>query len=149
MWLYTNVCKHFIRIEGDRRLACYAPLNVEQFKAVRANQIKPNTMAIELRSVRTIFTRARTLKVIRDNSFSDVSLVRVPKIIPAYMTLEQCRTLTEAVKIPILEVFYLFLFQTGAKRGEAIELEWKCVDIERPVVSLTKSNFTLRTPVLP
>ena len=144
LWLYTHACKHFIRIEGDKRMASYTPLNVEHFKQVRGKLIKPNTVNIELRSCRTIFNRARKLKVISDNPFSEVSLVRVPKVIPAYLTLEQSRILIQAVKIPMLKVFYLFLSQTGARIGEAIGLEWKCVDMERKVVSITQSHIVNR-----
>ena len=148
LWLYSNACRHFISIVGDKRMASYSPLDVERFKHERSKFIKPNTVNIELRSVRTIFNRARKLKVIRENPFSEVSLVRVPKSVPAYLTLEESRKLIEAVKLPMLKVFYLFLSQTGARIGEAIGLEWKCVDMERKVVSITHSK-TGATRVIP
>ena len=78
--------------------------------------------------------------MIRENPFQEVSLVRVPRVVPAYLTLEESRTLIEAVKIPMLRAFYLFLSQTGARLGEGIGLQWDCVDMQRKVVSITQSK---------
>lgn len=140
LWLYTNACKNFIRIVGDKRMASYTPLHVEHFKCERIKQAKPNTVNLEVRACRAIFNRARKLRIISQCPFKEVSLVRVPMTTPAYMSIEQIDKLLSTVSNPTLKAFFLFLSQTGCRLSEGLGLSWNSLDLNRKVVSLTQTK---------
>lgn len=127
-----RVClRNLLRIAGNCPLQALEQRHVDLYKTDRLKTKSPVSVNIELRSLRTILNYALRWKLIEENPFKCVQLVRVPEMPPLYFTKEQFEILLSVIQEEWFKEIVIFTVLTGMRRGEVCNLRWCDVDLER------------------
>jgi integrase len=100
----------------------------------RAKKVSPVTVNIELRMLRVAFYRAERWKLLSENPFKRVRLVRIPEQQPTYLTKEDFQKLMALVTEDWLKDMLVVAVATGMRRGEILNLTWESIDLERRII---------------
>lgn len=128
---YLASLKTFERICGSRTLDCYTLADVETFKRKRLETVKPTSLNIEFRSLKTAFNLAVKWQLITDNPFLKSQQVKVVERLPVYITQEEFPRFLKIVNEEVLRDVFLLAVLTGCRLGEILHLQWRDVDIVR------------------
>jgi integrase len=134
---------HLQQIAGDCSLVSISPLHVDQYKTKRIkDEVSPVTINVELRALRTIFNVAIRWQHVERNPFTGMRLMSVPERTPAFLTRDDFQNLLNVIKEGWIRELVVFAVLTGMRRGEALNLKWKNVDLSRKIIHIeTDSTF--------
>jgi len=118
--------------------------HVDKFKTERMRRLGPNSVNIELRTLRAAFNIAKRWDLIEQNPFSNVKLARVPEREPVFFSKDDLRKLLAAIKEDWLKAMVVLALYTGMRRAEITNLRWQDVDFERKTIRV-ESNATFKT----
>ena len=95
------------------------------------------------RSAQALQTRADTHRLVRFPKLKE------PKKVFRPLAVQQFRDLVEAMDIPYLQAMVAVIGETGIRKGEALSLTWKRVDLSRRLlwVEFTKNDETREIPL--
>ena len=147
---YIASLKRFREISGDKELGEYTPADVERFRSTLSLQgLQNSTVNIFLRSLKALFYRAVVLQLLTSNIFSRVKLNRVPRTAPMFLSPEDLEKLLVRVRKRALKDIYTFLWHTGLRITELINLKWTDVDMKRGwmVIMFSKSGRSRGIPL--
>ncbi len=154
----------FIRQETKvTRLSDITPDTVEQYKIWRKNvvevsgrnkpeQTKPQylkqgaknfTINFEITTLKTMLNFAVQLKRLETNPAREVKTLKTDDSKKRrFLTDVECTRLLEACPPDLHSIFFI-LINTGMRRGELLNLEWKDVDFHRYVIKIQRKPFWL------
>jgi site-specific recombinase XerD len=147
---YIASLKRFREISGDKDLGEYTPADVERFRSTLSLQgLQNSTVNIFLRSLKALFNRAVVLQLLTSNIFSRVKLNKVPRTAPCFLTPEDLNKLLVHVRKKALKDIYIFLWHTGLRITELINLRWSDVDMKRGwmIIMFSKSGRSRGIPL--
>jgi integrase len=144
--LYNEAIRNFTRIIGDKPLAEYRALHMEQFKAQRLKDVSPSKTNIDYRNVKAILNVAVKWEMLSKNPCTGVKLVKIPPERPTYLTKAEFSLLHESIKIPWLKDVVAFAVSTMMRAGEIVNLTWESVDLGKRIILVeNKNGFRLKT----
>lgn len=139
--LDNRALKTFERYIGDLQLSEITAELIEIFKADRILTINPTSLNIELRCVRAAFNIAVEWEYIATNPLSKTKQLKVPESNnPKFIDLIQLQALLNSIDDPIHLALFTFYASTGARRNEALGLEWADVDFDKSTALLKKTK---------
>lgn len=127
----ANLVRHL----GALKLTEIGTAAVERFKEARVAEVKSSTVNTELTKLQAVLTYARSLGV----PCADPTIKALPQMgrrRVTWWTADQVNALLAAVErvAPNLLGIVAFLANTGCRPGEALALEWRCVDLTRGMI---------------
>ena len=131
-------------------LAGITTKDVEDFKAFRANTLKPRSVNRELGLLRAMLSRACEWQYLRSNPAKGVKELKYQKRPPTYLTLGQLDTLLTVCRYQHLYTFVVLAAYTGMRRGEILCLRWEDVSFQRREIAIrqkTKSYLPRTVPM--
>lgn len=127
----------------DTRLSKMFLADVEAYKAKRVEkQIRPSTVNDELKVLRAILGYARELgAIIPALKIKDLP-TKGSKRRVTFWTAEQCTALLSSARehSPEIEPLIAFLINTGCRKGEALAMEWRSIDLKRGFIWIEPSE---------
>lgn len=136
----ANLVEHF----GSLKLTEIQVGTVDEYKRQRrhVDGIKASTINDELKVLRAILAYASELGVpVSRAKFKDLPTHGVKRRAIAWTEREVERLLAKVrERAPELEAIVVFLLNTGCRKGEALALEWRSVDLKRRLVSIEPSE---------
>ncbi|MGA9363054.1 MAG: site-specific integrase [Bacteroidota bacterium] len=140
--IYARSLSQFQTVAGDIFLSSINYLHIDQYKVARLKQVSSTSVNIELRSLRAAFYRAVKWRLLDENPFKKVSLLRVPAQQPLYLTRKEFDQLLSIVKERWLRDLLVVAVSTGLRRGELLNLKWSDVDFQRAMIRVQSGeNF--------
>jgi integrase len=122
---------HIVPTIGKVKLARLTQQQLESLYAAKLKEgLSPSTVARVHAVLHKALADAERLELIQRNVSS---LVRAPRAVRRHMstfTPEQVQIFLRALKGDPLEAFYVLAITTGIRRGEALALHWKDVDLD-------------------
>jgi len=108
------------------------PKFFEDYKHYRKGQrAKGKTLNIELQTLRNMFNKALKWGYCNNNPTEGVALLRTDKNEePRFLIRDECDKLLKNCGDELYPVFFIFL-NTGMRKSELLNLEWRDVDFER------------------
>jgi integrase len=141
---------------GDVLLEKLTPKVIEEFVASRLKEARPATANKDLRTLKSIFTRAQSRGYLLQNPCKGVKPVREPEGDIRALSVEEIERLLVACEEDRMRLFVFLALTTGMRRGELCALEWDDVDLEggiaairNKVVHRTKSGKIRWVPLVP
>lgn len=129
--VYKHSLAHLRAFVGDDRpVGSITSWDIDQYKIQRAALVRPTTVNIELRSVKSFFNALRRWEMVPKNPCDGVALVRIPEAPPCYIPKDQIPALLGAFREAWLREIVTFAVMTGARLGEILNLRWEDVDLK-------------------
>jgi integrase len=133
---------HLLPTLGPLKLAKLSQQHIERLYAAKLKEgLAPATVARIHAVLHKALADAERLELVQKNV---ASLVRAPRAERKDMKTfspEQAKLFLGAIQGDHLEAFYVLCITTGIRRGEALALHWKDVDLERGTISV---RYTLQ-----
>jgi integrase len=141
----TIALRHLQQIAGDCLLTSLTPKHLDLYKTERLQAVRPTSVNVELRALRTIMNAAVRWKLLGSNPFSKMQLVRVPDLPPSYLTKEDFERLLSVIRDGQFRELIIFAVLTGMRRGEILNLRWQDVDLHHKVLQVESGpTFTVK-----
>jgi integrase len=122
---------HIVPTLGKAKLARLTQQQLASLYAAKLKEgLSPSTVARVHAVLHKALSDAERLDLVQRNVSS---LVRAPRALRRSMTTftpEQVQIFLRAIKGDPLEAFYVLAITTGIRRGEALALHWKDVDLD-------------------
>jgi integrase len=133
---------HIVPTLGKVKLARLTQQQLESLYAAKLKEgLSPSTVARVHAVLHKALADAERLELVQRNVSS---LVRAPRALRRSMTTftpEQVQIFLRAIKGDPLEAFYVLAITTGIRRGEALALHWKDVDLDNQRIHI---RYTLQ-----
>ena len=142
--IYRYALGKFIEITKDIPLSDITARHFDKYKAIRALQVRPVTVNIELRAIRAAFRTALRWKYLLTNPFEDTRLIPVPQTEKPFIRQDDFPRLISAIQEPWLRDIVFFAALTGLRREELICLTKADYDVANKQVVI-KSNANFKT----
>ncbi len=114
---------------------------IEQFKAWLLRKVNGTTLNINLRALKAGFEYAVMLGWIEKNPFKGVKQVHVPEPdYPVYLDEDEVKQLFAAIPDPEFRRLIRFYLLTGCRRTEAMQIDWRDVDLEKRTIVIRAST---------
>jgi hypothetical protein len=75
--MYSAALNHLQAVVGDKYVSFISPRNADLFRTARARDVSPVSGNIELRTLRASFSLAQRWKLISENPFKKIALLRI------------------------------------------------------------------------
>jgi integrase len=136
--------RHLFAIAGDCPLTQINSKHVDRYKAERLKSVTATSVNVEVRGLRAVFNVAMRWKMVENNPFSGVQLLRIPEQPPIYFTKEDFKSLITIITENWLKEVVVFAALTGLRRGEIINLRWQEIDLQRKLINI-QSTASFKT----
>lgn len=106
----------------------------------------PSFSASYLSKIRTVFSNFVSYAVEKDllpsNPFVNIRGVATPNAVVKhdFWTLDEFRQFDAVVDNPLWSAFFMFLYVSGCRKGEAFALTWADIDLDSQMVKIEKSH---------
>ena len=137
-YLFTLTLRSFRECVGDIALSKITPRHVDKWLTLRLSQVKPVSVNVQLRSLRSAFSTAVRWNLISANPAKAVTVPRVTGEPAAFLTRADLVLLLQHLPEYVKPIVRLG-FHTGMRRGELLSLRWSQVDISRGIVHIHSS----------
>ena len=111
---------------------------------MRAKEIRPISVNIELRALRAVFNTEIRWKLLAENPTKGCTPLPVAEVSPIFFTKESFQQLLDSITEAWLKEVIVFAAVTGLRRAEVLNLRWADVDLERQMV-LVQNSPTFKT----
>jgi integrase len=136
---YRAALKNLLTFTGDIPLVSFTPYHFDAFKSERLKSIKPVSLNIELRALRTFFNTAVRWRMFERTPF-EVKLMKIPETQPTFLTKEEFQRLLSIIEEEWFKYVIIFAVCTGLRRAELINLRWNSVDLQRKIIRIECSQ---------
>lgn len=160
--------KKFVALWGNKQLKDISAMDIEKYKKVRkedivrpekvidgvklpAKYVTNTTVNRDIEILRKMFNLAIENEWLNKNPCKYVKKLRVDNKIERYLTPEEEIRLLNACKgrYSYLKPIIIFALNTGMRKGEILNLTWKCVDFQNNKIILleTKNGKKREVPI--
>jgi len=143
-----NALRRLRETVGNIPMSSLSTSHLEQFRINELKRVKPTSLNIYLRHIKSALSFAVRNGYIEKNPAAGLPLIRVPQNnIPRYLSTAEVVRLRDAAACD-LELLQMidFCLRTGARRGELVSVRWADVDFERGLVYIrNQPNFTTKS----
>jgi len=138
----------FVARYGNRSLDAILPATIDEYKAARSLEVSPTTVNLDLRVVKATFAQAIRWGLIARNPADGTRRMREPKKPIRVLSPEEERKLL-AASPQHLRDFIVLILHTGLRRGEALALCKRDVDLDRRMLTVVagKGDKTRTLPL--
>ncbi len=146
---YEGSFKSLNAMLGKIPLKEFQRKDLHRYVAQRKKQVKPATVNRAIAAISKLFSYALECGEIDTHPLVRFPKLKEPKKVFRPLTVRQFRDLVEAVENPYLQAMIAVIGETGIRKGEALSLTWKRVDLSRRLlwVELTKNDETREIPL--
>jgi integrase len=132
----TIALRHLQSIAGDCLLTSLTQKHLDLYKTERLQAVRPTSVNVELRALRTIMNIAVRWRLLGSNPFSKMQLVRVPDLPPSYLNKADFEKLLAVIREEHFKELVIFAVVTGMRRGEILNLRWSDLDLNQKLVHI-------------
>lgn len=126
---------------GEIRLDRITAGDVEAFKVKRLEVVKPTSVNVELRHLKSAFGTAERWGHISKNPLKEVKLLKIKNSnLPKFLTKEEVNVLLESIPEGCFKNLIYFYLYTGCRRGEALNVKWEDIDLDEGKVTLRETK---------
>jgi integrase len=137
--LNTYVYDIFKEHVGDVLLTQIRRADIEGYKAMRLAKVKPVTVNIDLRVIRSLLNQAVAFGYLKTSPMKGVKLLSVDEVEPRFLTPEEGERVIGKAKGQI-KTFVMVGLYTGMRKGEMFRLVWKDIDFVRGEIHVRRSK---------
>ncbi len=147
-WRDEISVKHLESFFGTKSLYAITPLDVEQYKKKRVDEVSPATTNRELACLKHIFNKANEWDKIESNPIASVKLFRVREGRIRYLEKEEIAKLIHTCP-SYMKPMVILALNTGMRKGEIFNLKWNDIDFRKRIiyVLVTKNNEIRKIPM--
>ena len=143
--------KHFVSKFGSKNLTHITPGDIDDYKQMRLEEVKPGTVKRELEIIRRLFNLAkRDKKCFGDNPVTESGMVRVENQVMRILSYEEEEKLLKHSPAHLKPIIMTAL-NTGMRKGELLTLTWDAVDFHNNIITIhaqhSKSRKTKKIPI--
>lgn len=133
----------FIAFTGNCFIKQLSVKQVETFILSKYKSHK-HAAALHYRNLRAAFNKAITWGYIKENPCSKFRLPKVPKTFPCFIEQDQLLKIIDKTEQQVFKDIFIFLFFTGCRAGECVNLKWKSVSLRDKylTVEITETFMT-------
>ncbi len=148
--IYRQALTHFDNFIGDICLDAAKPKHIDFFKRQRLKTVRPQTLNINLRTIRSAFYTAQRWGYIKESPFRGVKQCRVEEITPLFIDEVEAKRIIETVRERWMKDAVALAVCTGIRCGELTNLRWANVDFNRRLLVIESSpTFKTKCPLFP
>ena len=146
---YEGSFKSLNAMLGKIPLKEFQRKDLHRYVAQRKKEVKPATVNRAIAAISKLFSYALECGEIDTHPLVRFPKLKEPKKVFRPLTVQQFRDLVEAVDNPYMQAMIAVIGETGIRKGEALSLTWKRVDLSRRLlwVELTKNDETREIPL--
>jgi site-specific recombinase XerD len=137
--LFRNVLKGFHRVVKDSVITDITAVNIDRYKTMRLQEVKPVSVNIELRMLKSAFGTAMRWKMIDENPCKGVPFAQLPDQSPIFLAPKDFEKLIHTIPEIWFRELVVFAVLTGLRRAEIVNLRWVDVDMVRGVINIQSS----------
>jgi len=137
--LFRQILNSFLKIGPNIGLADITPEHIDRYKTIRLRHVKPVSVNIELRMLKSAFGTALRWKMIDENPCKGVPFAQLPEQSPIFLTPKDFEKLVHKIPEIWFRELVVFAVLTGLRRAEIVNLRWVDVDMERGVIHVQSS----------
>jgi integrase len=145
---YTKLFQRLIDYTGDVYLNNITPIDIENWKQYRVNQVSKTSTNIDLRAYKAVFNKALNWGMITSNPFNKVKQFTTPQKERIIFENHELQKLLELIgqTNPRLKNIVIFAINTACRLNECVNLQWQDVNLEKRTITIrNKSNFQTKT----
>ena len=146
---YALSFKSLNAVLGNIPLKEFQRKDLYRYVAKRKKQVQPATVNRDIAAISKLFSYALECGEVDTHPLIRFPKLKEPKKVFRPLTVQQFRDLVEAVDNPYLQAMIAVIGETGIRKGEALELTWKRVDLGRGLlwVEFTKDDEPREIPL--
>jgi site-specific recombinase XerD len=96
--------------------------------------------ALYYRTLKAAFTKASEWNYLISNPFSKIKLPKIPKVIPAFLSMKEILLIIENTSKDSMKSIFLFAAHTGLRLSEILNLHWQDVDLHNNRVKISNTE---------
>ncbi len=105
----------------------------------------PAGYKVDFRNLRTLFSKAISWNLIKENPCKLVKLPKEQQQRREYLTLSELQTVLTFTRLQVLKDIYLFAFQTALRLSELLNLRWSDVSINDGIITVGSESFRTKS----
>jgi len=140
------VINNFIKYRAFILLNEISQMNIEEYIRIRCQDVKPTTVNIELRVLKSMFNTAVNWNLISTNPLKKVKQLRINQNIPKMFTHNEIELIMNTISPVWLKNIVTLALNTGMRRNELINLHWADVNmINKYLIVRNTESFTTKS----
>ncbi len=146
---YALSFKSLNAVLGNIPLKEFQRKDLYRYVARRKKQVQPATVNRDIAAISKLFSYALECGEVDTHPLVRFPKLKEPKKVFRPLTVQQFRDLVEAMDNPYLQAMVAVIGETGIRKGEALSLTWKRVDLVRRLlwVEFTKDDEPREIPL--
>lgn len=143
-------CKHLVAFMGDKYLTAITRGLVEQYQAIRKDEVSLATVNIEIACLKKMMSKAVDWDYLDSNPAAKVKKFKLNNARERVLSADEARALIECASPGIQPVLILAL-KTGMRKGEILSLKWEDVNFIKSFIQIkdSKSGDPRKVPLSP
>lgn len=143
--MYGFALKCFLAIVGDVDVCSISPRHIDHFKVLRAADVAPATVNLQLRAIKTFFNTLKRWEIIEKSPVDGIKQIRIPDESPAFFAEDELARLVNSITEKWLRDIVIFASMTGARLGEVLNLTWNDLNCEEHTITIrSSSNYRVK-----
>ena len=140
------IINNFMKYRANILLNEITQMNIEEYMRIRIQDIKPTTLNIELRALKSMFNTAINWNLISSNPLKKVKQLRIKQNIPKMFTHNEIELIMDSLSPTWLKNIVTLALNTGMRRNELINLQWTDVNINKKYLIVRNTeSFTTKS----
>ena len=132
-----QVFNPFLEFFNDILITEITVENLQKYFNHRLEKVRPATVKLEYRHLKTIFNWAITHNFIRINILNKIKFKRTPESeLPCFFEIHEIELIRKTFKGDPFEKLIEFYLLTGARLKEALVLTWENIDFNRKLITI-------------
>jgi len=142
--IYRSALVRFGHVIGDKPLAAIIAKDADRYRTLRAAQVAPVSVNVDLRTLKAAFYTAMRWEMIARNPFKGIGMMRVPDQMPIYFSKDDFDKFLSVIDDVWFREVVIVGVLTGLRRGELLALKWGDVDFTHRMLHIHSSE-SIRT----
>ena len=137
---------NLLKFAGNRSLDAFDSKQIDQYLNSRTKDVKKSTANIELRHLKSAFTKAVQWGYLDNNPFKGIKQFTLPKAAPIFLKQHEINLLLDVIDLPWLKHIVIFALNTGVRVGELVNVEWEAINLEKRTIKIRNTeDFTTKS----